>query len=308
MTQNALLTVKGYQLNGGRYKNYSYWAIFIALYLSAILFGCGGGGGGGTDSSSTPSTSDYVIPNIAVDASTYVFRANTVDEETDFILQVLQRYQFYQTNGYRISLPNHPVVTNLINKAQSNIAITSSDRSDLQNAMLGIYNSSDYQAGLAKLNEYKTKILSCFPAFLDYAVRWHLRGWTFKIFPTYTVCLTLYGTGGNAYPQTGKIILFTNPSGTFGRGVDPTPTLMHETTHIAIWDEVNTKYNIAHWVSERIVDKFVYYHFHQVLPADFYLQSSGDVSIDPYLAQPDSWERLPDYVGRYVSGLPPKFF
>ena len=270
----------------------------VTVLLLLVSFGCGGGG-------SNASTSDYIIPNLPVDPSTYTFRANSVDEETEYVWNLLQKYLWYQDNGYTISLPNLPIVTELINKALNNIPFTSSDHSDLQNAMIGIYNSNDYQLGINKLNERKMIILSCFPAFLDYKAKWAARGWNFKTFDNYTVRLTLYGPGGSYNSNTGKIIMLTYPNGTFARGADPAPTVVHETTHFAIEDEVITKYNVTQRVKERIVDKFCYYHFRQVL-TNYKMQPKSDDSIDPYLDQPDSWERLPYYVGRYSSGLPPK--
>ena len=274
----------------------------ITGLLLLASFGCGGGESNG--SSSATNTSGYVIPNIAVDPATYTFRANTLIEETTYVWNLLQKYQWYQANGYTISLPNHVVVKNLINKSLNNTPFTNSDLTDLQNAMLGIYSSNDYQLGLNKLNESKEQILSCFPAFLDYKAKWLTRGWNFKVFSNYTVRLTLYGPGGSYNSNTGETIMITCPDGKFARGTDPAPTVVHETTHIAIEDAVIIKFSVTQQVKERIVDKFCYYHFRRVLP-DYEMQSKGDVSIDPYLDQPDSWERLPYYIGRFSSGLPP---
>lgn len=273
---------------------------FLLFGTMLFLWSCGGGGStGGT----TASDSGYSIPNIPVDPSTYTFRASTASEETEYVWGLLLKYQWYQNNGYTISLPNSAIVANLINKSLNNLPFTNSDYSELQAAMLTIYNSTDYQLGLNKLNESKSKILACFPAFLDYQAKWAIHGWNFKIFSNYTVRLTLYGPGGSYESNTGTIIMLTYTNGTFGRGADPTPTVVHETAHIAIEDEVIVKYGVTQQVKERIVDKFCYFHFLKVL-TNYRMQSTGDISIDPYVSQGDSWERLPYYVNRYASGLP----
>ena len=150
-----------------------------------------------------------------------------------------------------------------------------------------LYNPNDYEKGYqAVIASFKT-VEQALPTFQKYNVKWG-----FKMFPTYTVLLTFYGTGGSYNYGNGTIILQTDVSGAFSRGSDPSGTIIHETVHIGIEENIIQKYSIDQRVKERIVDKFVYDHFLPLVPG-YRMQSVGDPSIDKCLTGEDTWNYLP---------------
>ena len=99
--------------------------------------------------------------------------------------------------------------------------------------------------------------MKAFPVFEKYKELWN-----FYIPENYTVTLTLYGMGGSyEYRKgNGKVILFTKEDGTFGRE-SPLATIIHEMVHIGIEQNIILKYDLPQPVKERIVDKFMEFHF-----------------------------------------------
>jgi len=225
-------------------------------------------------------------PNIA-------FHASTAEEEANYVWDLIRNIEFFNQNGYRISLPTNSLIDDLKTKALQN-QLQQEDYQKLKEAFeKEIYNPDKYKLGLIQLEETKDKVVKCFPIFLDYQDKWG-----FKIFPHYKVKLTLYGPGGSYNFSSGEIIMLTRENGGFITG-EPSETIIHEMIHIGIEEIIIEKYNLAHWVKERIVDKFIDYHFRNLFP-NYWMHNKGDTTIDPYLNHPDSWERLPYYINEYV--------
>lgn len=75
-------------------------------------------------------------------------------------------------------------------------------------------------------------------------------------------------------------------------------TIVHEIVHIGIEKNMIEKFNIPHPFKERIVDKFVHYHFGEIFP-QYRMQRVGDSLIDNYLNHQDSWNKLPYYIRKF---------
>lgn len=225
-----------------------------------------------------------------------VFHASTAEEEARYVWFLINQIEFFNQNGYRISLPTNSLIDDLKTKALQN-QLQQDDYHKLKEAFeKEIYNPDKYKLGLIQLEETKDKVVKCFPIFLDYQDKW-----VFKIFPQYKVKLTLYGPGGSYNFSSGEIIMLTRENGGFIRG-EPSETIAHEMIHIGIEEIIIKKYNLPHWVKERIVDKFVDYHFRSLFPS-YRMQYKGDIIIDPFLNHQDSWERLPYYINEYVKTI-----
>jgi hypothetical protein len=225
-----------------------------------------------------------------------VFHASTAEEEAKYVWYLIKNIEFFNQNGYRISLPTNSLIDDLKTKALQH-QLHQDDYQKLKEAFeKEIYNPDKYKLGLIKLEETKDKVVKCFPTFLDYQDKWD-----FKMFPQYKVRLTLYGPGGSYNHKQGEIIMLTTETGWF-KQEEPAQIIVHEMIHIGIEEIIIKKYNLAHWVKERIVDKFVDYHFRNQFPS-YWMQNKGDTTIDPYLHHPDSWKRLPYYIDEYVKPI-----
>lgn len=226
-----------------------------------------------------------VYPNV-------VFHASTAEEEARYVWHLINQIEFFNQNGYKISLPANPLIDYLKTKALQN-QLQQDDYQKLKEAFeKEIYNPDHYKLALIQLEEAEDKIVKCLPIFLDYQDKWG-----FKVFPQYKIRLTLYGPGGSYNYSNGEIIMLTRENEGFTR--EPSETIVHEMIHIGIEEIIIKKYNLPHWIKERIVDKFVDYHFRSLFP-NYWMQSKGDPTIDPFLNHPDSWERLPYYINEYV--------
>jgi hypothetical protein len=196
--------------------------------------------------------------------------------------------EFFDKYGYTGGLifPTTALMTDLIQRGRDK-TLRDADYSVLLGAMKGLYHPEDYEKSFQKVAASLATLEKAIPVFQEYETKWG-----FKRFPTYTVQLTFYGTGGSYDPESGSIILWTDRSGTVP--VDPAAIILHEATHIGIEDLIQ-KYSLDQRVKERIVDKFALNHFlslvpnYQVQPSDF-----TDTSIDRYLNSTDAWDNLPE--------------
>jgi hypothetical protein len=259
--------------------------IFTLFTFGLFLFvsACGGGGGDSGGTSATANTPE---------AASYNVRASTLNEETERVWSYLERYQWYINNGYNLSLPDHPLIAELVDKSLNGALNREDDYPGLLAVMSIIYDDNDYVAALNALDEGLAQIAQCRPVFLEYKSVWASQGWDFKTFDSYTIRVTLYGTAGSYNPANGTIIVRARTDGTFSK--NPASTVIHESVEIAIYEEVAVKFGLTHWVKERIVGRFCFDNF------GYTMQAAADKSIDPYLDHPDSWQRLPYYVGQYL--------
>jgi hypothetical protein len=159
--------------------------------------------------------------------------------------------------------------------------------------MNNVYRADDYDKGYQKVSASLATVEQVLPTFEKFN-----RAWGFKMFPTFTVLLTLYGPGGSYDHQTGVILMRTDKAGSFATGPNPADNIIHESVHMGI-EFLIEQYSIEHWVKERIVDRFVYDYFHPLLPW-YQLQPQGDKLIDEYLDRPDAWDNLPEILEAYL--------
>lgn len=221
-------------------------------------------------------------------------RAQTADEEFDYLWSVLQKMPFYNEKGYSVELPDNPEFQNL---AQNPGAIRTVSKDDLRQLFTQqIYDPSFFVPGLNTLNTERHRIEATFPDFQLFNSQWG-----FKLFQEYQIHLTRYGSGGDYDPSAGVVRILTRADGSFKRP-HPAHSAVHEITHIGIEDSVVKKFGLTHWEKERVVDKICLLEFSEILPG-YKSQDKGDRAVDPYVTD-ETIENLPQAIKQYVSAKP----
>lgn len=68
--------------------------------------------------------------------------------------------------------------------------------------------------------------------------------------------------------------------------------------HIGIEKIIISKFKLPQEIKERIVDKFIYYHFRDIIP-EYQMQSSEESPIDIFLDRTNAWSSLPEIIQEY---------
>lgn len=203
----------------------------------------------------------------------------TVQSEANSIWQTINDINFLEEHRYRIRLPNHPIIDDMKNRSRMG-KFGNDDYSSIYNLLEeDIFREEDYERALHKLESEKDGLEVKIGALLNSAKTWQ---WTFRVFPSYKVVLTLYGTGGSYNPETGVIILLTNRDGEFMTYDSPKNTIIHEIVHMGIEHSIIQKYSIPHSNKEHIVDSMTMLLFGDELP-EYSHQRMGDPRLDNYL-------------------------
>ena len=197
-----------------------------------------------------------------------LFRAPTINEETNMVWFVLKEYAWFKNNNYKVILPKHPKIKELIDISLKNNGLAQKYKSAVKEIVKLDYNKEDYQNYLDFLESSKNEIDNLLQPIFEF------KKWGFKIHKIYNVILTRYGPGGSYDADKGKIILCTSMK----KELLVNATI-HEIIHIGIEHFVN-KFNLSHSEKERIVDILC----SKKLKIDrYHMQKVGDRRIDKFL-------------------------
>jgi hypothetical protein len=218
----------------------------------------------------------------------------SIAEEATQIWRTINDIQFFEEHGYTVHLPESDLITGLIQKARE----SQLDNEDYAQIVIllerGVYQKSDYQKGLEKIQIQLPLVDSLVEAIINTK-----RNWAFKQFDQYKVTLTLYGSGGSFNPDEGTILMLTTKAGQFKQYDNPANTLIHEIVHIGLEESIVQKYQLNHGFKERIVDTFVYLHFKASLP-EYRIQNMGDKALDQYLQSKKDLQNLDQIVAKFT--------
>ncbi len=197
-----------------------------------------------------------------------IVRAQTADEEFDYLIKVLGKMSFYNEHGYKIPIPNHPFFLKISNDLDSLKSL------DLKEAR-GIFKKEVYNYEYFK-NGLEVIIQEIYLAEKAIKKMEEWKSWGFKLLPKYEVRLTAYGPGGSYDCNHGNIIIKTKQNGTFKR--NPIHTIVHEIVHIGIEECIIKKFELTHIEKEGIVDAICANYFKDIL-VDYIIQERGDKNI-----------------------------
>lgn len=219
----------------------------------------------------------FHLPFVTAQPARIIILSPSAESEAEYLRMTLRELAFFEEYGYQLSLPRHPAMDSLKYKYRSGTA-DQNDSARLHKVLSQtVFQASDYAKGYQAI----TARLPQLEIMMDTLSR---TGWNFpfRIFPEYTLQLTLYGPGGSYDPETGKIILMTTPGGAFKGYDDPACTLIHEIIHMGIEHSIVRPLNLTHARKERLVDLLVLHFFGPLLPG-YRIQTFGDSSLDSLL-------------------------
>lgn len=201
----------------------------------------------------------------------------SAEEETDYVWRTIIDIAFFEQHNYQLSLPQGPMIEKLKVKSRAK-QLTDEDYEQLKNFMVTrVYRKQDYIAGYEKIAEQEV--------LLNKMIRRlgrHKRDWSFKVYESYPVVLTLYGSGGSYDPDNGRIIVFTTSDGRFKTSDNAAHVVIHEVVHIGLEQSIIQVLKVPHVLKERIVDRFVLAYFRKWIPS-YRVQEMGEDRIDPFL-------------------------
>ncbi len=220
----------------------------------------------------------------------------TIEQEATSIWRTINDIKFFEKQGYTIHLPKDALMDSLISKSK-NGTFGNKDFPTIYNFLEAkIFDQKHYKKAIQKVEDQIDLINNLLGKIDTLKSKWD---WNFKMFDTYKVVFTLYGTGGSYDPDQGTITLLTNKEGGFMNYKNPANTIIHEITHMGMEYSIVRKYNLSHGLKERIVDTFVFLMFKENLP-EYRIQNMGDVRIDEYLNKPGDIPNLNAVVSNFV--------
>jgi len=221
----------------------------------------------------------------------------SIEQEATSIWRTINDIAFFQKQGYRVNLPDHPLIDSLIDKSTNGQFGNNHFAAIYQLLEDNVYKKEHYQIAHEKVTKDVKLINQLIHRLLTSKRNWD---WSFKTFRQYEVVFTLYGTGGSYDPDQGTITLFTTADGRFMNYDSPANTIMHEIVHMGIEHSLIQKYKLSHGLKERIVDQMTFLLFKRFLP-EYKVQPMGDPKIDQYLQNTEDIKTLEASIQDYVS-------
>ena len=231
-----------------------------------------------------------------VDPSTlqyFTLSIPTAQEEATVMLNYLKQIPWFDSMGYRITLPNTPLVNSAISKLRAGGTLTSAEEAALRTHFIqDVYDVQDYQPSFNTIARAALEADQQIPS-----LRTYQSSWGFFIPNKYTIQLTYYGPGGSYNPSTGLIIMKVDREN-YWNPPRPLSIILHEAVHIGIENNIIQRNNIPQWTKERIVDHFMILQFGL---SGYRLQStSPEYPIDIIFNQPDVLDHLPSRVEEFM--------
>jgi len=215
-------------------------------------------------------------------------RIPEIEQEATSIWRTINDIDFFEKQGYNISLPKSKLIDSLIIKSKRGTFGNLDYAAIYELLELDIFRIRDYQLALEKVHQQEQLINRIILQLDSLKNFWN---WDFNMYENYAVVLTLYGSGGSYDPATGTVTLFATKDGEFKQYANPANTIIHEIVHIGIEKSIVQQYNLPHLLKERIVDKIVNLLFNDILP-EYKIQNMGDPFIDNYLKDKNDIKNL----------------
>lgn len=224
----------------------------------------------------------------------------SIDQEAASIWMTINTYEFLEGYGYDIRLPEDSLIDALIEKSREG-TFGEEDYSAIYTLLEnGLFAEEDYSLAMADVED-KLDLLNTFIADIEStSAEWD---WDFKLYETYQIQFTLYGTGGGYNPDLGIITLLTSKEGEYVRYKNPASIIIHEITHIGLEHSIVQKYELSHGMKERLIDTFVTMMFIDDLP-EYTMQNMGDERMDEYFKSREDLAHLETSIVELLADSP----
>lgn len=218
----------------------------------------------------------------------FLIRANTLEEEVDYVFGLMKRMGRFKKFGYNLSLPDTDQMNELIERAPGSV-LGQEEREIIFRELEKVYDKEAYEEYVKSVQAIAGGIDEGFKLFQNFG--WN---WEFKSFPEYNIRITQFGPGGSYCNNSGKIVM------KWSKCIqEPLKVILHEMFHIGIENSIIQKFGVQHDVKERIVDSFLEHNMKKLIP-DHKMQKIGNRMVDPYLVEEDSWRNLHKYIKEFV--------
>lgn len=154
----------------------------------------------------------------------------SAESELTRVRNVFERKDFFRENKYRITLPEGITLDGSLNEE--------------------VVGKIHREINIEKVRKIEEEIKLTWPDIIK-RIRTVATEIEYRLPEKYTLILSRYGTGGSYRAKENSIVLNIENPAYFDNS--PQHTIAHEIFHIAIQHLIE-KYNIKHWVKERIVD------------------------------------------------------
>lgn len=215
-------------------------------------------------------------------------------KEFNSLWYTLKNITFYKSNGYKYNLPKNKQILDLVKYSPN---FTKNQKINAKkNFIKYVYNPNNY----VKVTNLINTVISKFPEEEFFrTLNKHNKLWGFKLFDTYYINLTAYGTGGSYNYSNGTVTVLTDSTGKFN--FNPTQTIAHEIIHIGIEENIVKKYNLTHIEKENLVDAYCLNVFNKLLP-NYKVQNFKKTPLLNLTKQ--NFSNLPKYIKEYVNKHP----
>lgn len=219
----------------------------------------------------------------------------TIEQEATSIWRTINDIAFFEKQGYNINLPKDSLIDSLITKSKSGTFGNEDFPTIYTLVETKVFDQKNYEEAIQKVGNQIDLINNLVNEIDSKKSQWD---WKFKMFDTYKVIFTLYGTGGSYDPDEGTITILTNQEGEFMNYKQPANTIIHEITHMGMEYSIVRKYDLSHGIKERLVDTFVYLMFNEELP-EYRIQNIGDLKLDKYLKKQEDISSLNTIISEF---------
>lgn len=197
-----------------------------------------------------------------------IVRAQSVDEEFKYLINIFKKMDFYNKHGYKIPIPNHAYFLNLSNNPNLLNSLNIEEAKKIFKEE--IYNKKFFDKGLQLVMSDIKLIKKAIKRMKNW------EKWGFKMFDNYIIKLTAYGPGGSYDYGDGSIIMKVKEDAGVER--KPIHTIIHEIVHIGIEESIVEKFKLNHLEKEGLVDSICFHYFNDILNG-YKIQGVGDKKI-----------------------------
>lgn len=227
-----------------------------------------------------------------------VYRAETKEEAFQLVTYLINKIPWYNQNGYKISLPQHPEFKQFY---QEPISMIEEQKSHLQELFdTEIYDISQFDKNLEIIRKTENMAKKALEklAILE-------KNWGFVLKNQYDIILTLYGPGGRYHwdKDTGIVVITALPQPPFRTKKQFAKTIIHEIVHIGIERNIIRKYHLKHWEKERLVDLICSLYLKDILP-NYQNQGKGDKNLDEFINETTIEQNLPAAIECFITKYP----